>query len=211
MTTKQKAAPVASPGPHGWAKLREQYGCGPIEFTGTDNALYERHLIFDNVVQLAAAGPRERFEAFARSVRDILSQRWLLTEDTYEREDPKRVYYLSMEFLIGRSLANNITNLLLDPLVRRVVGDKGLDWVALLDQEPDAGLGNGGLGRLAACFIDSMATMQLPAIGYGLRYEYGIFRQAIQDGWQQEQSDNWLRLPDPWEVARPNEKVEIQL
>jgi starch phosphorylase len=193
------------------AQLRQQYGCGPVEFTGTDNALYERHLIFDNVVKATAVGPRDRFEAFARSVRDILSQRWLLTEDTYERENPKRVYYLSMEFLIGRSLANNITNLLLDPLARQVVKQKNLDWLGLLEQEPDAGLGNGGLGRLAACFLDSMATMQLPAVGYGLRYEYGIFRQTIQDGWQREQPDNWLRRPDPWEVARPHEEVEVKL
>jgi starch phosphorylase len=178
---------------------------------GTDNALYERHLLFDNVVKLSAVGPRERFEAFARAVRDVLSQRWLLTEDTYEREDPKRVYYLSMEFLIGRSLANNVANLLLDPLAKQTVKENNLDWLALLETEPDAGLGNGGLGRLAACFLDSMATMQLPAMGYGLRYEYGIFRQTIQDGRQHEQPDNWLRRPDPWEVARPNEKVEVKL
>lgn len=211
MTTKQKTAPPTSPAPDGLAMLRERYGCGPVELTGTDNALYERHLIFDNVVKRTAAGPRERFEAFARSVRDILSQRWLLTEDTYERENPKRVYYLSMEFLIGRSLANNVTNLLLDPLARQVVKQKNLDWLGLLEQEPDAGLGNGGLGRLAACFLDSMATMQLPAMGYGLRYEYGMFRQTIQDGWQREQPDNWLRRPDPWEVARPDDKVEVNL
>src|SRR5262249_26804291 len=99
MTTKQKAAAPASTGPDGLAILREQYGCGPVASTGNDDALYDRHLIFDNVVNPTAAGPRERFEAFARSVRDILSQRWLLTEDAYEREDPKRVYYLSMEFL----------------------------------------------------------------------------------------------------------------
>src|SRR5215471_7547332 len=93
----------------GMSKLIQQYGCGPVQFTGTDNALYERHLVFDNVVELMAAGPRERFEAFARSVRDVLSQRWVLSEKTYERSNPKRVYYLSMEFLIGRSLANNVT------------------------------------------------------------------------------------------------------
>jgi starch phosphorylase len=144
-------------------------------------------------------------------VRDILSQRWVHTEETYAREDPKRVYYLSMEFLIGRSLANNVTNLLLDPVVKQAVEQKKLDWLGLLEQEPDAGLGNGGLGRLAACFLDSMATMQLPAIGYGLRYEYGMFRQTIQDGWQHEQPDNWLRRPDPWEVARPHEQVEVKL
>ncbi len=192
-------------------KLRRQYGCGPIEFAGTDNAMYERHLLFDNVVDLAAAGPRERFEAFARSVRDILSQRWVLTEGTYARQNPKRVYYLSMEFLIGRSLANNVTNLLLDPVARQAIKQEKIDWLQLLEQEPDAGLGNGGLGRLAACFLDSMATMQLPAMGYGLRYEYGIFKQTIQDGWQQERPDNWLRQQDPWEVARPHEKVEVKL
>jgi starch phosphorylase len=166
--------------------LLERYGCGPVRFSGTGDALYERHLLFDSVVDPTAAGPRERYEAAARSLRDVLSQRWLRTEQTYERENPKRVYYISMEFLIGRSLANNMVNLGLEPLIGRAVADKGLDWLGLLEQEPDAGLGNGGLGRLAACFLDSMATLQLPAMGYGLRYEYGIFRQAIRDGWQQE-------------------------
>src|SRR5215468_1803991 len=192
-------------------KLSQQYGCGPIPFTGTDNGFYERHLVFDNVIELMAAGPRERFEAVARSVRDVLSQRWIHTEKTYERINPKHVYYLSMEFLIGRSLVNNITNLLLDPVAKKAAQQKNLDWFELLEQEPDAGLGNGGLGRLAACFLDSMATMQIPAMGYGLRYEYGIFKQTIQDGWQQELPDNWLRRPDPWEVARPNETVDIKL
>ncbi len=211
MTTKPKKAPVMAGGADGLAKLLRQYGCGAVEFTGTDNAFYERHLAFDSVLSPRAAGPRERFEALARSVRDVLAQRWIQTEETYERENPKRVYYLSMEFLIGRSLANNVTNLLLDPLVKEIAQRKDLDWVALLDEEPDAGLGNGGLGRLAACFLDSMATLQLPAMGYGLRYEYGIFRQTIQDGWQREQPDNWLRRPDPWEVARPQEQVEVNL
>jgi starch phosphorylase len=186
-------------------------GCGPVELTGGADALYDRHLLFDNVADAAAAGPRQRYEALARSVRDILSQRWICTEQTYQRENPKRVYYLSMEFLIGRSLANNTTNLLLGPLVSEAVKQRSLDWVTLLEEESDAGLGNGGLGRLAACFLDSMATMQLPAMGYGLRYEYGMFRQSIVNGWQQEQPDNWLRRPDPWEVARPDERVEIAL
>jgi len=191
--------------------LKKQYGCGPVQFAGTNDALYERHLLFDNGVDPAAATARDRFEALARSVRDILSQRWLLTEKTYEQHNPKRLYYLSMEFLIGRSLENNVTNLLLSPLAKQVLENKKLSLVEILGQEPDAGLGNGGLGRLAACFIESAATMQLPAMGYGLRYEYGIFRQSIQSGWQQELPDNWLRSPDPWEVARPNEKVEVSL
>jgi starch phosphorylase len=182
-----------------------------VQFTGADTALYERHLLFDNVVDPKTVGPRERFEAFARSTRDLLSQRWLLTENTYHRENPKRVYYLSMEYLIGRSLANNAMNLLLDPLVKDGVTKENLDWIGLLQEEPDAGLGNGGLGRLAACFLDSMATLQIPAMGYGLRYEYGIFTQAIRNGWQQEQPDNWLRRPDPWEVPRPDERVEVTL
>jgi glycogen phosphorylase len=193
------------------AKLLEQYGCGPVRFTGTADALYERHLLFDGVVAPAATGPRERFEALARSVRDVLSQRWVRTEETYARENPKRVYYLSMEYLLGRSLANNVTNLLLSEQVRRVAAKEDVDLLALLEEEPDAGLGNGGLGRLAACFLDSMSTMQLPAMGYGLRYEYGMFRQTIDDGWQKEHPDRWLSYPDPWEVARRHERVEVKL
>jgi glycogen phosphorylase len=193
------------------AALRRQYGCGPVDLTGSAHALYERHLLFDNVADPAAAGARERYEALARSVRDVLSQRWVRTEQTYQRVDPKRAYYFSMEFLIGRSLTNNITNLLLSPLVSEAVKQGSLDWLSQLEEEPDAGLGNGGLGRLAACFLDSMATMQLPAMGYGLRYEYGMFRQTIADGWQHEQPDNWLRRPDPWEVARLDDQVEIKL
>ena len=192
-------------------EILEQYGCGPIQFTGTSDALYERHLIFDHVTEPKKADPREQFEAAARSIRDIISQRWLQTEKTYEQKNPKRVYYLSMEFLLGRSLANNVTNALLRPLTLEAMKKRGLDALALAEMEPDAGLGNGGLGRLAACFIDSMATMQIPGMGYGLRYEYGIFKQTIKDGWQCEQPDNWLRRPDPWEVARLEESVEIQL
>ena len=214
MTGKQKMAdaqgryaPEQAPD---FASLLEQYG-GPIRFNGTDDALFERHLVFDNVTDPAELGPRQQYEALARSMRDILAQRWRRTEHTYDRANPKRVYYLSLEFLIGRSLANNILNLRLDPVARSIVEQGKLDWPAVLEEEPDAGLGNGGLGRLAACFLDSMATMQLPAMGYGLRYEYGIFRQTIEGGWQHEQPDNWLRHPDPWEVARPQEAVEIKL
>jgi starch phosphorylase len=209
MTTTKKAAPATATTSDGLGTLRRQYGCGPVDLTGTADALYERHLLFDNVVKPTDAGLRERFEAFARSVRDVLSQRWVLTEETYDRENAKRIYYLSMEFLLGRSLSNNVSNLLLDSVVRDAALRNNISVLELLEQEPDAGLGNGGLGRLAACFLDSMATMQLPAMGYGLRYEYGMFRQTIKNGWQNEQPDNWLRYPDPWEVARLSEKVQI--
>ncbi len=192
------------------ARLLDQYG-GRIQFNGESEALFERHLMFDNVADIGEVSLRQQYDALARSVRDILSQRWRRTQQTYDRENPKRIYYLSLEFLIGRSLANNILNLRLDPVVRRIIDGNKLDWTAIVEEEPDAGLGNGGLGRLAACFLDSMATMQLPAMGYGLRYEYGIFRQTIENGWQHEHPDNWLRYPDPWEVARLQETVEFEL
>src|ERR1700722_5315793 len=193
------------------SKLAAQYGCGPVKFTGTEEALYERHLLFDNIVDASHVTLRERFEAVARSVRDVLSQRWIRTEQSYERENPKRVYYLSIEFLLGRSLANNVTNLMLDPIAAQLIKEKNLDWLGLIEQEPDPGLGNGGLGRLASCFLDSMATMQLPAMGYGLRYEYGMFKQSIKDGWQEERPDHWLRYSDPWQIVRPQAAVEVKL
>jgi len=191
--------------------LLQHYGLSSTPFIEKENALYERHLVFDRAIDPKVATARERFEAFSRSVRDILAQRWVLTKKTYERENAKRIYYLSMEFLIGRSLTNNVTNLLLNPLVRQAAPELGVDWLELVEQEPDAGLGNGGLGRLAACYLDSMATMELPATGYGLRYEYGMFKQSIAGGWQKENPDNWLRDGDPWEISRPHEKVEIKL
>jgi glycogen phosphorylase len=211
MGSKTAATPQKASDSQKVTELLDRYSCGPLRFSGTENALYERHLSFDSVIDEAASTSRDRFEAFARSIRDVLSQRWILTNRTYERVNPKRLYYLSMEFLIGRSLANNVTNLLLGQLGADAVRNRNLNWVELIEEEPDAGLGNGGLGRLAACFIESAATMSLPAMGYGLRYEYGIFKQSIKDGWQEEQPDNWLRLPDPWEVVRPNEKVEVEL
>ena len=211
--TASEAIRVVPKTPEEWrvSELLKQYGCGPIAFAGSENAFYERHLVFDRVIDPQVATARERFEAFSHSIRDILAQRWVLTKSTYNTANPKRVYYLSMEFLIGRSLTNNITNLLLSPLVQYAVKENGLDWLKLIEEEPDAGLGNGGLGRLAACFLDSMATMQVSATGYGLRYEYGMFKQSFADGWQKENPDNWIRLGDPWEVVRPPEMVQVKL
>ena len=188
-----------------------RFNCGPVTFSGHNDALYERHLTFDQVVAVDHTTARDRFEAVARATRDVLSQRWLKTERTYDEQNVKRVYYLSMEFLIGRTLANNITNLRLDSLWGRMCEERGVDPLAIITQEPDAGLGNGGLGRLAACFLDSMATLAIPGMGYGLRYEYGIFKQDIRSGWQREMPDHWLARPDPWEVPRYNDAVEIQL
>jgi starch phosphorylase len=191
-------------------EILKQYECGPFHFADSD--YYDRHLVFDHVVPIEDASQRERFEAVARSLRDLLTQRWLRTQATHDRLNPKRVYYLSLEFLIGRSLANNIFNLQVEPFVRNDLrSDPRQDWPEVLEREPDAGLGNGGLGRLAACFLDSLATQQLPAMGYGLRYEFGIFRQEMHDGWQVEHPDPWLRFPDPWEVARPREVVHVPL
>src|SRR3954447_23034393 len=189
----------------------DRFNCGPVTFAGGSEALYERHLTFDQVTPVAAATPRLKFEAVARPIRDLLSQRWIQTAQTYHIRNVKRVYYVSLEFLMGRSLANNITNLLLDPLWREFCKKHAIDPLEIVEQEPDAGLGNGGLGRLAACFLDSMATLGIPGMGSGLRYEYGIFKQTLRDGWQQEQPDHWLARPDPWEVARPDEAVEVRL
>jgi starch phosphorylase len=188
-----------------------QLGSGQLKFFGSSDALYERHLTVDHVVPVGAATPRDKFEAIARSVRDLLSQRWIETEQNYQARNAKRVYYLSLEFLMGRSLANNITNLMCQPLWREFCKERNIDPLEIIEQEPDAGLGNGGLGRLAACFLDSMATLGLPGMGSGLRYEYGIFKQKVRDGWQYEQPDHWLARPDPWEVQRPSEAVAVQL
>jgi glycogen phosphorylase len=192
-------------------KILARYECESLQFAGAHDGLYEHHVLFDHVLDPHSAAQRERFEAFARSVRDVVSRRWVETKETYDRRNPKRIYYLSMEYLLGRSLANNIANLMLEPVTRKALEEEKLDWQEIVEQEPDAGLGNGGLGRLAACFLDSMATLQLPAMGYGLRYEYGTFRQAIHDGWQRENADHWLRQEDPWEVARPRLAVSVRL
>ena len=209
MASNPKALDMADKSSTDAGKLMREYGVGSVPFAGAPEALYDRRLKFDNVVEPEASDSRERYEAAARAIRDILSTRWLQTDETYARENPKRVYYLSIEFLIGRSLGNNVMNLMLDPVVAQSFDEHGRVWTEILHEEPDAGLGNGGLGRLAACFLDSMATMQLPAMGYGLRYEHGIFRQKIRNGWQEERPDNWLRHPDPWEVVRPTESVDV--
>jgi len=144
----------------------------------------------------------DRYNALAYAVRDYLVERWLDTQQAYYNSDNKRVYYLSMEFLMGRTLGNSLINLGLWDDFRDAINSLGNNFDEILSEEQDAGLGNGGLGRLAACFLDSMATMSIPAYGYGIRYEYGIFRQHIHDGAQVEIPDNWLRYRNPWELDR---------
>src|SRR5277367_2426490 len=171
----------------------------------------ERYLLCEQLVDPLSASSHQKFEATSRFIRDLIAHRWVMTRRVRAKSDPKRVHYLSMEFLLGRTLRNNIMNLAAEPIVRHAMLQQGWNLEALIEEEPDAGLGNGGLGRLAACFIDSLATLQYPAIGYGLRYEYGIFRQTIQDGWQIERPDNWLRNPDPWEIVRPGRVYVVPL
>ncbi|MBL8668629.1 MAG: glycogen/starch/alpha-glucan phosphorylase [Rhodospirillales bacterium] len=146
---------------------------------------------------------QDRYQALALAVRDRLVGRWIQTQQGYHKQNVKRICYLSLEFLIGRAMGNNVINLLLEDTCREAMKQIGLDWDVLRDVESDAALGNGGLGRLAACFLDSMATLRLPAIGYGIRYDYGIFKQHIENGYQVEEPDNWLRYGNPWEVVHP--------
>ena len=145
----------------------------------------------------------------AMAVRDLLVEKMLATRARIDRRNAKRLYYLSLEFLIGRSLENNILNLGIFDICRELLADNGIDLQSLFDEEPDAGLGNGGLGRLAACFLDSMATLDLPGFGYGINYEFGLFRQEIHDGYQVERPDSWRRELSPWLVPRPEESCLI--
>jgi starch phosphorylase len=149
------------------------------------------------------AAPYDRFLCVAYAVVDHLIERWVNTQERYHRENPKRVYYLSMEYLLGRTLESALLNLGLYDTAKEALAELGVELADLLEEEADPGLGNGGLGRLAACFMDSLATLGIPAHGYGLRYEYGLFEQKIEQGRQAEAPDHWLAKPNPWEIARP--------
>uniref|UniRef100_A0A3Q3GJI8 Alpha-1,4 glucan phosphorylase n=1 Tax=Kryptolebias marmoratus TaxID=37003 RepID=A0A3Q3GJI8_KRYMA len=170
---------------------------------------FNRHLHFTLVKDRNIATPRDYYFALAHTVRDHLVGRWIRTQQFYYEADPKRVYYLSLEFYMGRTLQNTMINLGLQNACDEAIYQLGLDMEELEEVEEDAGLGNGGLGRLAACFLDSMATLGLAAYGYGIRYEYGIFNQKIRDGWQVEEADDWLRHGNPWEKARPEYMLPV--
>jgi starch phosphorylase len=185
----------------------------PSVRTATDVEALRRsfadHLQYSQGKDEHSATDLDRYFAVADAVRDRMMRRWIQTQQAYYRSDAKRVYYLSLEFLMGKALENNLVNLgLLDNMKAALTG-LGLDLSDLLAQEPDAGLGNGGLGRLAACFLDSMATLALPAYGYGIRYEFGIFDQEIRDGWQVERPEEWLRFGNAWEIPRPEYQVPV--
>ena len=156
------------------------------------------------------AKPNEAFQAVAYAVKDIIIDEWIATHKEYEKEDAKTLYYMSMEFLMGRALGNNIINIMAQKEIQEVLAEMGFDLNVLEDQEPDAALGNGGLGRLAACFLDSLATLGYPAYGCGIRYRYGMFKQKIEDGYQVEVPDEWLKEGNPFEVRRSEYATEVK-
>jgi starch phosphorylase len=175
-----------------------------------------KHAFLDNLFYVqgktpALATKTDYYMALAYTVRDRMLHRWISTAATYTQQGSRTVAYLSAEFLMGPHLGNNLVNLGMYDEVRAAVTEIGLDFQELLASEDEPGLGNGGLGRLAACFLDSLATLEIPSIGYGIRYEFGIFQQDIVDGWQMEKTDKWLRFGNPWEVARPEWAVEVKL
>ena len=168
------------------------------------------HLAVERAQRLYEAPNRDRFFALASEIREVLMNRWLDSRDRYRRHESKRICFLSIEFLLGRAMRNNILNLRLEPRVRTALEQYGISLENLESCELDAGLGNGGLGRLAACFLDSMTTLALPAVGYTLRYEYGIFKQEVRGGYQVERPDNWLRFGDPWMVPRSDLQQSVE-
>ena len=149
------------------------------------------------------ASQQQIFQAVSYAIKDDIIDRWIATQKAYEKQNPKTVYYLSMEFLMGRALGNNMINLTCYEQIKEALDELGFDLNAIEDEEPDAALGNGGLGRLAACFLDSLATLNYPAYGCGIRYRYGMFKQKIDNGYQVEVPDNWLKNGYPWEMMRP--------
>ena len=183
--------------------------------TGLSAAAFQKAFT-DNLLYVlgrfrAVATPNDQYLALAYSVRDRLLRRFIATSETYYLKRSRTVCYLSAEFLMGPQLGNNLVNLGVYDEVRKAMKDAGVDLEELQEQEEEPGLGNGGLGRLAACYMDSLATLQIPAIGYGIRYEFGIFDQEIRDGWQTERTDKWLRLGNPWAIARPEITLPVKL
>jgi starch phosphorylase len=183
--------------------------------TGLGVEAFKRAFL-DNLICVQGRFPEvatrnDNYKALAYTVRDRLLERWVCTGLTYMRRQSRTVAYLSAEFLLGPQLGNSLNNLGVEATVRRAMSELGLDLDQLIEQEEEPGLGNGGLGRLAACYVDSLATLQIPAIGYGIHYEFGIFDQEIRNGWQVEVADKWLRLGSPWEIEQPEIAFDVKL
>ena len=181
---------------------------------GFDKETFKKSVIYNvkNVFRktIDEATPEQAFQAVAYAVKDVIIDEWIATHKEYEKKDVKTLYYLSMEFLMGRALGNNIINIMALPEVKEVLDELGFDLNAIEDQEPDPALGNGGLGRLAACFLDSLATLGYPAYGCGIRYRYGMFKQKIENGYQMEVPDDWLKNGYPFEVRRAEYATEVK-
>jgi starch phosphorylase len=208
-------SPEGKKGPGALERALERARELPNSRTATDVDSVRRsfadHLQFSQGKDEHSATALDRYFAVAYAVRDRMMRRWIQTQQHYYRSDAKRVYYLSMEFLLGKALENNLISLGLLDAMRGALSGLGMELEHLYGEEPDAGLGNGGLGRLAACFLDSMATLALPAYGYGIRYEFGIFDQEIRDGWQVERPEEWLRFGNAWEIPRPEYQMPVHL
>ncbi|HWR02962.1 MAG TPA: glycogen/starch/alpha-glucan phosphorylase [Humidesulfovibrio sp.] len=181
--------------------------CSPVENLKED---IRRHMFAFLGKDITRASIHDYYKAVAYTMRERMAEHWIRTQRSYYDESAKRVYYLSLEFLVGRSLKNNVLCLGMEDQVREALTQMGQDYEEISETEWDAGLGNGGLGRLASCYLDSLATLNIPAYGYGIRYEYGIFHQSIQDGWQVERPDNWLRFGNPWEYDRAGYLYPVQ-
>jgi len=190
--------------PEHFKRIRTGRSVGALKEAYTDNLFYVTGRTF------AKATPLDHYTALAYTIRDRLLERFIDTAQNYKRQSARTVAYLSAEFLIGPQLGNNILNLDLWANVQQALAELGLDMKSILAAEPEPGLGNGGLGRLAACFMDSLATLEIPAIGYGIRYEYGIFDQEIKDGWQVEVTDAWLRNGNPWEIPNRQRRYPVR-
>lgn len=205
---KQVAAAVSPPPP-----TRPEQVCAEPEQCSLIDKLKEdirRHMFAFLGKDITRAGIQDYYKALAYTMRERMAEHWIRTQRSYYDDSAKRVYYLSLEFLVGRSLKNNVLCLGMEDHVRDALAAMGQDYDEISEEEWDAGLGNGGLGRLASCYLDSLATLNIPAYGYGIRYEYGIFHQSIQDGWQVERPDNWLRFGNPWEYDRAGYLYPVQ-
>ncbi len=187
-----------------WGIFHKDYDSKGIKYSLAD------HLEYSLSKDQYTCTMRDLYLSLALSVRDRIIEQWIRTQQVYYDKDVKRIYYLSAEYLMGRALVNNLINTGMYDQTCKAMKELNLDIEELIDQEPDAGLGNGGLGRLAACFLDSMAALELPSHGYGIRYEFGIFKQALRDFGQYEFPDAWLKFGNPWEIERPEYSFPVK-